>query len=964
MRKITIFLSIFLIALIASCSKDDDLGNIPPSKVENIDAVSIDRTKVRVSWNPSVDPNNDEISYDVVVNDKIIGSKITETFIEFDAAEFIPSKTFGIEGDKAIKGLTVEFIIKVKAYDTNSSVSEEVEIKKTLVLNISPSEVFDIQAEVVEKTIVKLSWKPSAIPNDDQISYDVVVNDKVIASKTTEHTIEFDTAEFLPSKSDKASENEVTKGASLELIIKIKAFDTNGNVSEEVEAKRSVFVNRFPGVFEFSRIDFDMFYFNSLEIAWTPASDMDGDIVSYNVYLNDILISENVIIGSDSFEGKTRYSENFEQYLNDEVVIKVIADDKSGGTFEISETFNFRTTDTDLGVFALPYEKALDVEIQDTEPDRIVRYSFQIENETGYYISSNPGLGVYLRSADGILIDNGGSTIQGDALSAGSYFLEVYNFNKDVTVTDKVFLTLRDKDATDTDLGVLLLPYEATIDAKIEKVEPDKKVRYSFEVEEEVGYYISSNVGLDLVLRSADGSYINGGQTTLQGEAISKGIYYVEISNYYNNNNDITENISIAIRNVNETDVDLGALTLPYTNTASFVIDNAEVDKKVRYTFEVTEETGYYISSNSGAELVLRDINGNYINGRNGILEGERLSEGSYYLEVGKYYYNDSTISGNISFTLRNSTATDIDLGALSVPYDEAIDFDILQTEVDNKVGYNFEITEETGFYVETQNNAYFTLKNSRGNVVFSGGNSVFGESLAVGTYYLEVSNYYNTANSGVFNLILDDPKSSDVDLGLLSVPYNESTSFTISDKEFDKKIGYTFEISETTGYSFSTNVYANIYLYNVNGIRINSNTNRLYGDSLTPGTYYLEISGSNNANGTIQVLFNNPELSDVDLGIITTDSNQSFVYNMTNEVDNKIRYKFTVNEAVSYVFDIIDEDYSPYLLLYNSAGNLLNNTNGFEMKGALAAGTYYIEVSSAYNNSVGTGTLVFGIQL
>ncbi len=733
MKRIILFFSIALVLIIASCSKDDDLGNVPPSEVSNIVAEVQQGTNVKISWDPSTDQNNDKISYDVVVNNKVVANKTEETFIDLNILEFIAAK------EANNKAASTELTISIKAYDTNNSVSDEVEVKKEVFVNIPPGGVFNIGAEVIEGTMVKVSWDPSKDLNNDVLSYDVVINDKVIATKTPETFVELDTKQFL---------EQSNKGSKLDLVIKIKAYDTDNSVSDEVEMSTSIFVNRTPGVFDFVDVRFDVNSYDWVEISWSPASDEDGDILAYDVYFNDKIISKDYVIGSNNVQGSFYYNENYAQNINDDIVIKVVANDKSGGKTEISKTFNFKATDVDLGELALPYESTTDIEIVDEEPDN--------------------------------------------------------------------------------------------------------KIGYSFVITETTGYAIQSDISGDFILRNDQGDLINRGSTRIYGETLPPDTYYLEVRKYYYNTADTSGLLTIVLKDPKATDVDLGLLAVPNDQSIDFSISNTETDNKIGYTFQISEQTGFAVFSESGIDFILKDSEGNSLNSRSRRIVNESLSAGTYYLEIQKYYYNSAT-TGTFTLILNDPKASDQDLGLLVNPYTSSVDFDIVQTEIDNKIAYNFELNATTGYSFSTNSNVYINIYDATGNYINGGYRNIIG-ALDAGTYYFEVYNNYNsnTAISGTVAIVLDDPKASDIALGELTAPYNQSFSYDTT-TEVDRKIGYEFSISASADYSFdiiSPNYDAYIYLYDSLGNLIGSSDYGAITGTLTAGTYYVEAAGYSSRTG------------------------------------------------------------------------------------------------------------------
>src|SRR5690606_2451968 len=97
---------------------------------------------------------------------------------------------------------------------------------------------------------------------------------------------------------------------------------------------------------------------------------------------------------------------------------------------------------------------------------------------------------------------------------------------------------------------------------------------------------------------------------------------------------------------------------------------------------------------------------------------------------------------------------------------------------------------------------------------------NITGESLDIGSYYLEVINNSDTNSLTVdLNFVLGTLNSSDVDLGTLTLPYNDTFNYSIID-EGDRIIKYTFTISETATYDIvitAADYDTYLYLYDSN---------------------------------------------------------------------------------------------------------------------------------------------------
>ncbi|MBW1293944.1 fibronectin type III domain-containing protein [Aquimarina litoralis] len=414
-------------------------------------------------------------------------------------------------------------------------------------VNVPPEKVSNIEIEVIEGTLVQVSWEPSEDVNNDQISYDLVINEKILASKTNETTLQFDASQFIPNtdpdgKNNKTNRIELlAKGLSLELDIKITSFDSNGGVSEDAVVNRNVFMNRDPQEFSFNFINFDLFAYNWLEISWTPATDPDGDILSYDIYFNDTVIRENYVIGSNDVNGFLFYNQDFREFIDSEFVIRVVANDRTGGTNEISRTFNFRGTDVDLGILTLPYEENIAFEILEDEPDNKVGYTFEIERSIGFSVVQESGnVSFSLFSENGDFIANGFNNILLASLETGTYYLEVINNNFGLAANGTMNLTLQDYDSSDLDLGTLNIPFSETYNYDTTS-EVDRAIAFNFSIDSQSDYVFETTfANYDTFLRLYDsfgnliGSNDDGGAGTLSRMvgSLSAGSYSIEVSGF------------------------------------------------------------------------------------------------------------------------------------------------------------------------------------------------------------------------------------------------------------------------------------------------------------------------------------------------------------------------------------------------------------------------------------------------
>lgn len=440
---------------------------------------------------------------------------------------------------------------------------------------------------------------------------------------------------------------DLAKGLNLVLDIRILAYDPNGGVSDPREVTKTVFVNRNPGEFEFINIYFDFNYYNWLEISWTQATDEDGDILSYDIYINDTIIEENYVIGSDGYNtnGYFSYYENFEPLITDQFMIKIVAKDNAGGTYEINKTYDFRATDIDLGSIDTPSEQLITVNGLNSEEDNRIGYNFTIAEETGYAIFSEQYyFDFILKDGNGNYI-NSGSRISNTSLLPGDYYLEVVDYGNNSGNFTMVF---RDPSETDEDLGVLSAPYNSNVNYTLSLAEPDNKIVFDFQIESATGYSFNTSGNVNLRIYSSSGAYINEGYQNVSGAEITPGSYYVEVESYYGYS-EINTTLTILLDDPSVTDVDLGVISAPVAQLIDFDT-SLEIDRSIKYQFTIENEMSYtfdIINEYYDDYIYLYDSNGNYINASDyGAIEGN-LTPGIYYVEVTGFsnYFGQGTLS-------------------------------------------------------------------------------------------------------------------------------------------------------------------------------------------------------------------------------------------------------------------------------------------------------------------------------
>ncbi len=531
-------------------------------------------------------------------------------------------------------------------------------------INMPPSKVSGIEVEVVGETEVKITWEPSEDVNKDEVSYNVIVNSNIVATKTSETSLNLDLTPYLPANK-LASKGKASKGLGIELTVNITAFDDESNVSDPSEVVRYVYINRNPNDFDFVGVNFDFYNYRRIDIEWLASTDDDNDILSYDVLLNDELLVENYIIGSNSYStnGTVSVDYDFSELLDQDIVIKVMANDRSGGVKEISRTYNFRATDVDLGTLTLPYNQNTSYTVGEDEADRIVGYNFTITEETGISVTDRSSYGVfYLREAgNGNYINSGSGVLNIMSIQPGDYYLEFRSYSNAGTEDSGTFtMNLRNAFETDSEFDISTLPFSENVDLEILNTEPDSRVEYLFEVTETTSYSFESNSSIYLNLLDVNKNTISSGYGRLSGIISTPGTYYVSINNQYSNQiSSETLRVNFQEFDVIDLNENLGTVSVPFARFFDYdttdplgageAVINFTIQTNASYLFET-------VSADHDTVLELLDGSGRRINydddSGSGALSrmSGNLSPGNYSLVVKGY--NNRRGAGVLSFNL------------------------------------------------------------------------------------------------------------------------------------------------------------------------------------------------------------------------------------------------------------------------------------------------------------------------
>src|SRR5690606_27998285 len=392
--------------------------------------------------------------------------------------------------------------------------------------------------------------------NEDPVTYDLIVNDISIKEDFTETSVELDAAQFINSNkaAKKISKKKLSEmlnrfGTELALGIQIKSHD-DSSFSELVVIKL-VEINRPPSEFEIANIWFDFTEYDQIQLEWSSSSDADNDNITYDVLLNDNLLAGDYEIQPGVEYGYLDTEYDFSAFINDTITIKVVAKDGSGENTEISETFNFRETDIELGTLSIPLINTIDFTILHTEPDDRIGYTFEINEETGYIFSTSEDIDLILRDSENNIILSGSQEINGESLIPGQYYLELSREdNADTDLSGVLSFSLRNSNETDVDLGLLTTPYNESFDVDLDS-EPDNAINYSFEINEETGFSVTATDASFTLSDSNGNEIVSSTNNNISLETLNPGEYSVEISN----SNGYSGSFTLILRNPTDTDI-------------------------------------------------------------------------------------------------------------------------------------------------------------------------------------------------------------------------------------------------------------------------------------------------------------------------------------------------------------------------------------------------------------------------
>ncbi|WP_440120802.1 fibronectin type III domain-containing protein [Tenacibaculum sp. Ill] len=288
MKKILFFF--VFVNLFMSCSSDSEEElNLPPSKFE-IAVSGVTDTTAELNWEEAIDPEKSIVYYQVSLNEKVLESELSVTSLSLVDLE---EKT--------------KYTVKITATDKEgeSTVSS---MTFTTVLNGEPSG-FTVEVSEIKETSAQLNWGASKDPEGKAVIYSVTLNGEMVAENLKETSL---------------SLSDLTNKTEYKVVIIATDVDSKSTKSEKTFT--TLETNLAPNKFEVTIGDITN---NSAKVLWTESIDPNGDVVTYDVYLNESVVAsglETLNYVLEGLESTTSY------------VVKVVSKDLKLTT-EVEKTF-------------------------------------------------------------------------------------------------------------------------------------------------------------------------------------------------------------------------------------------------------------------------------------------------------------------------------------------------------------------------------------------------------------------------------------------------------------------------------------------------------------------------------------------------------------------------------------------------------------------------------------------------
>ncbi|NDV14582.1 hypothetical protein GO009_00970 [Muricauda sp. TY007] len=290
------FLFLFSL-LILSCSKDEESSvqeSIVPV-VSDIKTTEITSSSAMLKWTASISDKS-KLSFKVFLEGSLVAENVTSSFLKLENLEEL-----------------TKYSGKVVASSNKGKTSEKV-YSFTTVQAPSPTG-FEINVNEITSNSAQLTWTSSTIEGDSEISYEVYLNDDLLQEN-------FNGTSLLLEELESFKEHAV----------EVVAVGSNGKKKSAQSSFKTLGVppTSFPlsvGNSINGLEDLDPY---GLQVTWTPPTVEGGYDYDYNIYLDNVLVLENLVSTADSYifeglnEGETYTVEIVAKALNETETIETI----------------------------------------------------------------------------------------------------------------------------------------------------------------------------------------------------------------------------------------------------------------------------------------------------------------------------------------------------------------------------------------------------------------------------------------------------------------------------------------------------------------------------------------------------------------------------------------------------------------------------------------------------------------
>ena len=289
-------LAIAFITAFTGCGGDDDEPEVNQAPGNfSVSVAEVTLETATVNWTQAIDPDGDEVTYSVTLNNQQVASGLTTTSLALT----------NLTADTQYNGT-------VTATDEEGAASSATFSFKTNG-NQSP-EMFSVSVGSITTTGAALTWSQAIDPDGDEVTYDVVVDNNTVATGLTTTSYTF---------TDLAAATQYTGTV-------IASDGNGGTASASFSFTTESAANQNPGSFTVTVGEVTA---TTAVLTWTAATDPDGDNVTYSVGYNGNEVANGITDLTYTIESLTA-----ETTYNG----KVFASDGNGGTSEVE--FSFTTS--------------------------------------------------------------------------------------------------------------------------------------------------------------------------------------------------------------------------------------------------------------------------------------------------------------------------------------------------------------------------------------------------------------------------------------------------------------------------------------------------------------------------------------------------------------------------------------------------------------------------------------------